>query len=275
MSSNFPTDAACLYRGFVYHRRLRPRVHAFRYRVFSLLLNVDEIANTAQTLRFFSHNRRNIFSFYDADVGELDAAEKRESVRTYVERHLHQNGIFETATSIKLLCYPRIFGYVFNPLAVFYCENAAGELFAVVNEVHNTFGERQVYVLATDSRVDKQAGTFSCAKNMHVSPFTPMQMQYEFTVDPPTEVMQLNIKALDENGLMLIANIAGQRYELSDATLMRCLFGYPLMSVKIILAIHWQALLLWLKQVPWYSHQPKRLPLPYADSTEIKTHKEL
>jgi len=258
MSANTRANRSCIYRGFVYHRRLRPTQHAFRYRVFSLLLDIDDIDNIACSLRLFSYNHWNIFSFYDSDVGELGNQGQQETLRGYVERHLKTNQIEEHAAKIKLLCFPRVFGYVFNPLSVFFCERANGELFAVANEVHNTFGERHVYVLPIDEVNGARPSIKNCTKRMHVSPFTPMQMAYDFRYQPPNATVGIEIRARDESGLVLVAHIRGKRTELRDASLLFCLLIYPLLTLKVIFAIHWEALKLWFKRVPWYPHQSKK-----------------
>lgn len=257
MMNTYGHAQSCVYHGSIYHRRFKPKTHVFRYRVFSLYLDVDNIPATAGSLLLLSHNKWNIFSFYDTDVGEVGSENRDPGLRDYVERHLQAQGILQRPATIKLLCYPRLFGYVFNPLVIFYCENSQGELFAILNEVHNTFAERQVYVLALDN--DSSAhNTFPChTKAMYVSPFTPMKMHYSFEFNQPSDQLRVLINAYDEQGLMLRASMTGQRLALNNRSLLRCFFLVPLMSFKVIVGIHWEALRLWIKRVPWFSHQDK------------------
>ena len=244
--------SSALYTGDVYHRRKRPREHSLRYRVFTLLLNLDEIPDIASDLWLFSHNRWNLLGFHDKDFGE----DRQESLRDYVERLLQENNIDETPDSILLSCYPRILGYVFNPLSLFYCMDKEGHLFAVVHEVHNTFGERHAYVLAVppDSPdwIHQQAD-----KELFVSPFAHMNMRYEFRLNIPDEKQVIVIRASDAEGVLITASYTSSRQSLTAVALLREFFRLPLMSFKVVAAIHWEALRLWIKRVPWFTHQPK------------------
>ena len=154
---------------------------------------------------------------------------------------------------IELVCYPRILGFVFNPLSVYFCRDAADALGAVIYEVTNTFGERRTYVIRPDGQVPI---THSCAKELYVSPFVPMDCIYEFHIAPPDEKVLVRINETDADGLLLVASFAGKRQELSDGALLRALFAYPLMTVKVTAAIHWEALRLWLKGVKPFRHRP-------------------
>ena len=245
---------SALYTGEVYHRRKRPREHSLRYRVFTLLLNLDEIPDIASSLWLFSHNRWNLLGFHDKDFGE----DQQEPLRDYIERLLQENNIKEYPDTIMLSCYPRVLGYVFNPLSLFYCIDAKGHLFAVVHEVHNTLGERHAYVLPvlpdTQEWIHQRA-----VKELFVSPFAQMNMHYDFRLNLPDEKQVIIIRASDEDGVLITASYKASKQSLTAATLMREFFRIPLMSFKVIIAIHWEALRLWIKRVPWFSHQPKRI----------------
>lgn len=237
---------SALYAGIVMHARLRPKRHRLRYRVFSLLLDLDELDGLSRSMRLFGHNRAALFSFHDKDHGAGDGA-----LRQWVSAQLDAAGIALEAPRIEMLCYPRILGYVFNPLTVYFCHDG-GDLRAILYEVHNTFGERRTYVIPVDG-----AGTVaqSCAKEMYVSPFVPMQCDYRFTIDPPADKVLVRIDETDEAGLFLTASFAGERRELDDAALLRALLAYPLMTLKVTAAIHWEALKLWAKGVPVFRHR--------------------
>ncbi len=243
---------SALYTGDVYHSRKRPREHRLRYRVFTLLLNLDEIPSIASSLWLFSHNRWNLLGFHDKDFGEG----RQESLRTYIERLLQENDIEESPDTILLSCYPRILGYVFNPLSLFYCINEKGRLFAVVHEVHNTFGERHAYVLPVLSNSQEWIHQ-EATKELFVSPFAQMNMHYDFRLNLPDEKQVIVIKASDEDGVLITASYTASKQSLTAAALTRAFCRVPLMSFKVIVAIHWEALRLWIKRVPWFSHQPK------------------
>ena len=233
------------YEGAVYHRRLRPKVHAFRYRVFSLLIDLDELPALHRRLRLFSHNRWNLFSFLDRDHGIGNPA----MLRAWIDERLAGIGIAIPGGRITLLCYPRILGYVFNPLTVYFCSRTDGGLAALIYEVNNTFGGRHAYVLP----VEGQAGAAirqRCSKAFFVSPFNNVSGSYTFQILPPGDRVSVHIDQADEGGALFRAGFSGRRTALSDLALLRLAFRYPLMTVKVIAAIHWEALRLLAKGVP-------------------------
>ncbi len=322
---------SALYIGKVFHKRRRPANHVLNYRVFSLLLNLSEIDELQKRLWLFSRNRWNLFSFYDKDFGEkasqtlasdpaVDQEDNElthvsrleihgsgknvknatgvanESLSEYVSRELLANGMTQPPHTILLSCYPRVCGFTFNPLSLFYCLDDQGEVFAVLHEVHNTFGERHVYVLPVDQPLQAEksvsgdnddhretppesAGGGHCAedhtesvsaelekanwitqatdKKLFVSPFAHMNMNYEFRLNVPAAKQIIVIKANDEKGHLLTASYTADRYALNNGSLLRCFFSIPFMTFKVVGGIHWEALRLWLKRVPWFSHQAK------------------
>jgi DUF1365 family protein len=238
--------ASALYTGTVMHRRLRPRRHKLSYGVFSLLLDLDELPALHQRLRCFSHNRFNIVSFHDRDHGPGKSA----PLRSWVEGRLAQVGIDLDGGSIRLLCYPRILGYVFNPLSVYFCcRRGAPEVpAAIIYEVNNTFGERHCYVLpvtGNDGGILRQR----CRKELYVSPFIPMEMTYDFRVHPPAAMVSVAIHTRDAEGALLYASFSGDRQPLAAPGLLRAVARFPLLTLKVIAAIHWEALKLWSKRV--------------------------
>lgn len=243
-----------LYVGEVYHRRRRPREHRLRYRVFSLLLDIDEIGVLDRRLSVFSHNRGNLVSLYDRDF--LMHPEDR-SLRDSIHRSLAQAGIDGQADKIMLSCYPRLFGYAFNPLSVFYCLDTGGRVFAIVHEVHNTFGERYRYVLAVaPGRVDDGWIRQQVAKRLFVSPFADTDLDYRFRLNVPGERQVIAIQARDRCGPLISASYTASRRPLDDAHLLRQVLAMPWMTLKVIIGIHVEALRLWLKRVPLFRHQP-------------------
>ena len=238
---------SALYAGTVVHARLRPKRHRLSYRVFSLLLDLDELP-LLNRLRWFGHNRAALFSFHDKDHGESTGA-----LRPWAEAQLRAAGIMIDHPSIQILCYPSIFGYVFNPLTVFFCSDASGMLRGILYEVTNTFGERRTYVIRPDGEAPFR---HSAEKELYVSPFVPMDCTYNFGIDPPGERVLVAIDETDAGGLLLKASFAARRRPLSDATLLRAFFAYPLMTLKVTAAIHWHAMKLWAKGVKVIPHAP-------------------
>lgn len=245
---------SALYNGQVWHVRFRPRRHRLSYRVFSLLLDLDELESLDHKMRLFGHNRWALFSFRDSDHGNGEVG----ALRSWVVRQLSEAGVDAKQLRIRVLCYPRILGYVFNPLTVYYCEAAGGQVRAVLYEVCNTFRERHTYVIPVS---DGHVGAIqqSCAKKLYVSPFVPMDCRYEFNLTPPGESVLVDITENDHEGRLLKAAFSGKREEMSDTRLLLTFLKYPLMTVKVMGAIHWEALKIWLKGMPVHRHRPADL----------------
>ncbi len=240
---------SCLYDGVVVHQRSRPVAHRLRYRVTSVLLDLDELPALSRSLRLFSHNRGNLVSFQDRDHG----AGARDGLRAWVEARLAEAGIDADGGAIRLLCMPRVLGHVFNPLSVFFCHRRDGALAAVLYEVNNTFGQRHGYLMPVlnDARPLRQ----SCAKRFYVSPFLPMEMHYRFRVNPPGESVSVQILADDADGRMLSATLTGRRRPLTDRALFGAVARMQMLSLKVVAGIHWEAAKLWRKGVR-LQHRP-------------------
>lgn len=245
------TQASALYRGGVTHRRLRPRDHRLNYRVFWLLLDLAEIDGLDRRLRLFSRNRFNLLSFHDRDHGDGSGAALRPQVEAWLERA----GVALEGGPIRLMTMPRVLGYVFNPISLYYCHRADGRLAAVVYEVTSTFGVRHAYVIPVPAE-DQAAGLIrqGAAKALYVSPFMGMEMDYEFRGHAPGERLDLTIDGVDSGGVLITAAMSGERHDLTDADLLSAAAALPFLTLKVVAAIHWEALKLWLKRVPLTRH---------------------
>ena len=253
------TDGSALYFGSVFHRRLGAHPHRFRYRLFWLYLDLDDLDALSRRLRLFSRNRFNLLSFHDRDHG--DGGDR--SLKAQALSLLAAGGVEADIGAIRLFCMPRTLGYDFNPLSVYFCHRPDGALAALIYEVHNTFGGRHSYVMTADT-----AGVpvrHACDKAFFVSPFLPMGLRYEFQVAPPGEAIAIAIRAVGPDGPVLRAALAGQRRALTDRELLRAALAFPLVAVKTMAAIHWQALRLLAKGAafrgPGSAHETAAKPL--------------
>jgi DUF1365 family protein len=236
--------AASLYVGEVMHARLKPIGHRFSYRVMSLLIDLDRLEAADRQSLLFGVNRAALYSFREADHGMRDGS----PLRGYVARCAAAEGIDLTGGRVLLLCYPRLLGYTFNPLSVYFGYRADGELALIIYEVRNTFGEIHPYVLPVKPSDVSDAGVRqSQDKLFHVSPFIEMAMRYHFRVLPPREHVRLRLLETDRTGPLLAATFNGHRRTLNNVELLRAFFAFPLVTMKIFAAIHWEALRLWLK----------------------------
>ena len=237
-------EAAALYFGEVMHARLKPMGHRFSYRVMSLLIDLDRLDDAGRLSPLFAVNRSALYSFHESDHGPRDGS----SLRAYAQARAAEHGIDLTSGRVQLLCYPRLLGYTFNPLSVYFCYRADGSLALLIYEVRNTFGEIHPYVLPV------RAGDVSAAgvrqqqdKLFHVSPFVGMAMRYRFRIAPPGDEVKLRILETDREGPLLAATFIGRHRALTTGALLRAFVALPLMTVKIVAAIHWEALRLWVK----------------------------
>ncbi|HEX7885286.1 MAG TPA: DUF1365 family protein [Phenylobacterium sp.] len=228
-----------LYPGVVSHTRLKPRRHALRYRIFMLLLDLDELAALDCGLRLFSLKRFNLTGFDPRRHGDGSAT----PLKAQVEAQLAAAGLAHGG-SVRMLAMPRILGAGFNPLTVYWCHGPDGALSAILYEVNNTFGERHSYLIPAE---DAPVVTQACDKDFYVSPFMDMDLKYTFRVRAPAEQVQVLVDVDDADGRLLGTGFVAQRRELTDRNLLLAWLTHPWMTVGVLGAIHWEALFIWLK----------------------------
>ena len=242
---------SCIYNGSVIHKRFKPKKHFFKYKVFSLFIDLSELNELNDKLKFFSINKFNLISFYEKDHGERDGS----SLINWVKLNLNNNNINTVNVKIKLLCYPRILGYVFNPLSIFFIYNKNEKLISILYEVKNTFGEQHTYVFKVEE--DNKLIQNNCSKKFHVSPFIEMNCNYFFRILNPGDKLSVIIDQYDQQGKILFASQDGIRSDLTNKNLMNSYLRHPLMTFKIISAIHFEAFKLWIKGIKFVKKKLK------------------
>lgn len=233
-----------LYPGTVVHSRLRPVSHRLRYRVFAVLFDCAALDALARRVRLFSRNRFNLISFHDSDHGNGG------DLLSHLDELARQSGMGDVVQRFMMLCYPRILGYAFNPLTVYYGLDCDGRVRLVVYEVNNTFGQRQTYVLPVDPAGGNDLISQSCAKALYVSPFNTAAGTYSFHLTQPGDQLVVGVALRDHEGPVLKAHFRGERRPLTDTTLLQALAFTGWMTVKVFVGIHWEAAKLWLKGLP-------------------------
>jgi len=256
------TDRSAIYNGTVVHARVRPKRHSLQYRVFAVLFECDALESLDRRLRLFSYNRFNLFSLYDRDHGDGTA------ISAYLRRVAAEAGLAGAISRFGMLCYPRILGYAFNPLTVYFGLDAEDRIRLTVYEVNNTFGERKTYVLPAEAG-DNGLIAQNCRKSFYVSPFNAVEGDYSFRVAPLREDLTVGVALKNDKGPLLRAHFRGRRSDLSDAGLLRALGRTGWMTVKVIAGIHYEAARLWLKGLRTVSRPPPpEKPITYVGVPE-------
>lgn len=260
LTSDLPRAAGTLYEGMVMHARMKPFTHRFSYRVFSLLTDLDQLPALGCMSKLFSVNQFNLISFHEKDHIDPRISPVEDGIRAYVDRLLASANVARPAR-VLLLAYPRILGQVFNPISVYYSLDQANLLTAVIYEVRNTFGERHSYVCPVKQSELTAAGLRqSRHKNLHVSPFIGMGARYDFRVTAPSADLRLRILEHDDKGPLLAATFSAEALTLSSRNIVSLMVRLPLLGLKVVGLIHFEALRLWLKGATFLRSPPPPPP---------------
>ncbi len=239
------TDASAIYECRVMHHRLAPKVHRFDYRVFYLWLDLDNLDELDRSQALFSRNRWNLFSFRDQDHFHDDGRDVKTKLLAWLDTKR-----FNTSqiARVKLLTFPRVLGYIFNPVCFFYCFDSAGDPICAVTEVTNTFHEKKPYLLS--DRDPKGCFRLLTPKHFYVSPFTDLDLSFDFKLRIPDETLEIHIDDREGDSRLLLTALTGNRRPLTTSALLACAIKYPLLTLRVIFLIHWHAFRLWLKRLP-------------------------
>ncbi len=240
---------ASLYVGETSHRRFEPRPHGFSYRLFQLLIDVDRVDEAFIGLKLMRRGRTGFMSFEPRDHGDR----RSQSLRPWVQERLAEADLPASAATIRLLCFPRILGFVFNPLSIFFVHAADEGLEAVIYEVNNTFGQTHAYVIPAGGG-DRQVQR--AVKQLYVSPFYRVEGEYRFDIAAPGEAFDLRIVKIRDGRPDFVATQTAIRKTLTDQQLVSLFFSLPLMTLKVVAAIHWEALRLLIKGAPFGPRPP-------------------
>lgn len=253
MSVSPPDAPLTMYRGLVMHHRMRPKVHRFTYKVYAVLMDLDHQDQIGDMSPVLSHNRWNLFSVHDKDHGPADGG----ALRPWANALFAQAGLATPPNRLMLLCYPRILGAVFNPLSVYYGYDENDQLIGIIYEVRNTFGERHAYVAKVENGQMTPAGLRQERdKLFFVSPLMDMAMRYSFNLKPPGETVTIRILENDAEGPILSATFHGDAVPVSTRSLFAEAIRVPFLTAKVVGAIHFEALRLWLKGIKLRERPP-------------------
>jgi len=247
-----PAQASALYTGVVRHRRFQPRAHAFEYNLFMLYLDLSEIDQLFPESVLWSTKRFALARFNRRDYLGDAALSLDEAVRDRIDIH---TGSRPTGP-IRMLTHARYFGHCFNPVTFYYCFDQSGDTVeTIIAEITNTpWKERHAYVLTPDQDIGERQHRYRFAKDFHVSPFMPMAQNYDWRFSHPGGRLSAHFENYQDGEKRFDATLMLERQALTAASLRKAVIGYPLMTIKVVAAIHWQALKLYLKRVPFFAH---------------------
>lgn len=244
---------SCLYRALVMHNRIAPKKHRFHYNVFMFYIDLDEIDLLTKKFFLLSRNKFNFFSFRDSEHLQLpmDAPDKSKSTKQHILDHLSQNGITEPIHRIMLLTNLNVLGYNFNPVSFYFCYDEAGAVVCAVAEIGNTFGEMKPFILTKDNFSN---GKFhlNTTKYFYVSPFIDHDTNFDFNLELPGEKLNIRIDDHKDGERFFISTLTGSRKAMSNGNLLLYSMRFPFITLKIITLIHWNAILLWMKKLPYH-----------------------
>jgi len=256
-----------LYECEVVHERLHPKKHGFRYRLFYLDLDLEELPALRKKLWLFGHNRFNLFQFRDSDHLDLGAETLRENLELYLGKH---GIVLPEDARVRLVTLPRIAGYIFNPVCFYFFSDRDGKPLHALVEVCNTFKELKPYLIRD---VDGDSFKLTAPKHFYVSPYTSLETSFEFRLKVPGDKIEIHIDDVEDGRTILLSWIRGERRALTNRRLAWCAIKYPLLTLQIILKIHWQALRLYLKKLPFHRksenpEQQREVLRPHNSLTE-------
>jgi DUF1365 family protein len=233
---------SCLYECTVMHRRILPKKHEFLYRIFLFFLDLDELDELEASVPIFSSDKPNLYSLRSEDYFQFQSGSIRENLLVFLKSEKFE----QEPTSVRLLTLPRLLGYTFNPISIFFCYDGSGEPLVSVVQVGNTFGEIK------PDLVPLEAGRFHVRvpKHFYVSPFSDLDLAFDFRLDPPGDSLRILIDDYCGEAKTLISSLTGKHLELTIGNLLLLTIKYPLVTLKIISLIHWEAFRLWLKGIP-------------------------
>jgi DUF1365 family protein len=237
-----------IFESRVMHHRLVPQKNSFHYNIYTFALDLDELETMDKKLTFFSMEKWNLFSFYKKDHLDYGHPTHKENMISYVR----ENGCNTPISRVLLITNMRVLGYVFNPVCFYYFYDSNDQVACVVVEVHNTFGEMKPFYLGSEDLKEGQYYNKIYNKYFYVSPFQDLETSFEFTLYPPSDKMKIGIDDWKDGKKVFLSSYIGDAKTMESANLLKYFFKYPLVTLRVIFLIHWQAMILFLKKVPFY-----------------------